>query len=57
MVEALISEGILKTREVIDAMRRVPRELFVSDNLGQYAYIDTPLPTEHGQTISAPHGD
>jgi protein-L-isoaspartate(D-aspartate) O-methyltransferase len=56
MVQTLITEGLLKTREVIDAMRRVPRELFVSQNMTGYAYNDTPLPTEYGQTISAPLG-
>jgi len=56
MVRALIAEGLLKTREVIDAMRKVPREFFVSPHMRQYAYNDTPLPTEYGQTISAPHG-
>jgi len=56
MVHALISEGLLKTREVIDAMSRVPRELFVSTRMRQHAYNDTPLPTEYGQTISAPLG-
>jgi protein-L-isoaspartate(D-aspartate) O-methyltransferase len=56
MVQALIAEGLLKTREVIDAMSRVPRELFVSTHMRQYAYTDTPLPTEYGQTISAPLG-
>ena len=56
MIEALIAEGLLKTREVIDSMRKVPRELFVSAHMRQYAYNDTPLPTEHGQTISAPLG-
>jgi len=56
MVQALIAEELLKTPEVIDAMRNVPRELFVSTHMRQYAYNDTPLPTEHGQTISAPLG-
>jgi protein-L-isoaspartate O-methyltransferase len=56
MVQALIAEGLLKTPEVIDAMNTVPRELFVSSPMRQYAYTDTPLPTEHGQTISAPLG-
>ncbi len=56
MVQALIAEELLKTPEVIDAMRNVPRELFVSTHMQRYAYNDTPLPTEHGQTISAPLG-
>ena len=54
MVRNLIEEGLLKTQSVIEAMRRVPRELFVSESMGEYAHVDTPLPTEHGQTISAP---
>src|SRR5690242_21689589 len=56
MVQALIEEGLLKTSAVIEAIRKVPRELFVSVHLQQYAYVDTPLPTEYGQTISAPLG-
>lgn len=55
MVRNLIEEGLLRTQSVIEAMRKVPRELFVSGSMGQYAHADTPLPTEHGQTISAPH--
>jgi protein-L-isoaspartate(D-aspartate) O-methyltransferase len=56
MVQGLIAEGLLKTPEVIDAMRKVPREFFVSASLQRYAYSDTPLPTDYGQTISAPLG-
>src|SRR5438105_14105227 len=57
MVQRLISEGILRSPEVIRALRKVPRELSVSDELHPYAYNDTPLPTDRGQTISAPHGE
>jgi protein-L-isoaspartate(D-aspartate) O-methyltransferase len=56
MVQRLIGEGLLRSSEVIAALRKVPRELFVSDELRPYAYNDTPLPTHRGQTISAPHG-
>jgi len=56
MVQRLIGEGLLRSPEVIAALRKVPRELFVSDELRPYAYNDTPLPTDRGQTISAPHG-
>ncbi len=56
MVQRLISEGLLRSPEVIAALTKVPRELFVSDELRPYAYNDTPLPTDRGQTISAPHG-
>jgi protein-L-isoaspartate(D-aspartate) O-methyltransferase len=41
--------------EVVQAMFRVPREIFVPDEIRSQAYEDTPLPIGHGQTISAPH--
>jgi protein-L-isoaspartate(D-aspartate) O-methyltransferase len=40
---------------ILDAMSRVPRELFVPEQLRDRAYEDTPLPIGLGQTISAPH--
>ena len=40
---------------VIEAMSRVPRELFVPDHLRIRSYDDMPLPIAHNQTISAPH--
>ncbi|NVM55067.1 MAG: protein-L-isoaspartate(D-aspartate) O-methyltransferase [Candidatus Helarchaeota archaeon] len=44
-----------KSKEVIDAFMRVPREEFVRPNQRNQAYDDHPLPIGHGQTISAPH--
>ncbi len=41
--------------ETIDAMRAVPRHLFVPERNRSAAYEDTPLPIGEGQTISAPH--
>jgi protein-L-isoaspartate(D-aspartate) O-methyltransferase len=35
-------------------MARVPRELFVPDDLRDYAYEDAALPLRHGQTVSQP---
>jgi protein-L-isoaspartate(D-aspartate) O-methyltransferase len=40
---------------VLEAMRRVPRERFVSPGLEEFAYEDSPLPIEVGQTISQPY--
>jgi protein-L-isoaspartate(D-aspartate) O-methyltransferase len=40
---------------VLDAMREVPREAFVPEGLQEFAYEDTPLPIEAGQTISQPY--
>jgi len=37
------------------AFMKVPREEFVPPELRKRAYLDTPLPIGHGQTISAPH--
>lgn len=55
LIRVYIREGILKTKLVIEAFRRVPRENFVPEYLKPYAYADTPLPIGYGQTISAPH--
>ena len=41
--------------KVLQAMTRVPREIFVPEEIRSRAYDDTPLPIGQGQTISAPH--
>ncbi len=40
---------------VLDAMREVPRHLFVPKRLEESAYRDSPLPIGHQQTISQPY--
>jgi len=55
LINKLIKEGYLKSKEVIEAMKEIPREIFVSENEKNDAYIDTPLYIGYGQTISAPH--
>ena len=40
---------------VLDAMRSVPREAFLPENLREFAYEDAPLPIAEGQTISQPY--
>ena len=45
--------GIVDER-VLDAMARVPRELFVPEDGRRRAYDDRALPIGHGQTISQP---
>jgi len=47
--------GYLKSEEVIQAFRKVPREEFIGDNPKSLAYLDRPLPIYSNQTISAPH--
>ncbi len=50
-----MASGYLKTSIVINAMSKVRREEFVTEEQKDYAYHDCPLPIGHGQTISAPH--
>ncbi len=40
---------------VLDAMRKVPRHLFVPESLRSVAYDDSPVPIGSGQTISQPY--
>ncbi len=42
-------------RQVLQAMARVPRELFVEPVDQHLAYANIPLPIAHGQTISQPY--
>ncbi|MCU0588646.1 MAG: protein-L-isoaspartate(D-aspartate) O-methyltransferase [Syntrophobacteraceae bacterium] len=54
MVETqLVSRGIHDQR-VLEAMRKVPRHLFVDEALQEQAYSDHPLPIADKQTISQP---
>ncbi len=55
MVEdQFVRRGITDAR-VLDAVRRVPRHLFVEEALRDRAYGDHPLPIGEGQTISQPY--
>src|SRR5512144_1293120 len=54
MVERIRELGVRDAR-VLDAMRQVPRHLFVDEALASRAYEDTALPIGHGQTISQPY--
>ena len=55
MVETqLISRGISNSR-VLEAMRKVPRHVFVEEALKEQAYSDYPLPIGEKQTISQPY--
>ncbi|MFC2174470.1 protein-L-isoaspartate(D-aspartate) O-methyltransferase [archaeon] len=55
LVDLLKREGILYDDDVEQAMRRVDRMAFVDPKYQGQAYDDRPLPTNLGQTISAPH--
>jgi protein-L-isoaspartate(D-aspartate) O-methyltransferase len=55
MVREQIEARGIRDPRVLDAMRRVPRHLFVPEALRPQAYEDHPLPIGHGQTISQPY--
>ena len=55
LVDGLLREGVLRSEEVMNALRAVPREKFLPENMKDYAAVDTPLPIGFGQTASAPH--
>src|SRR5688572_16812175 len=42
-------------KPVVDAMRHVPRHMFVPEGMRASAYENRPLPIGHGQTISQPY--
>jgi protein-L-isoaspartate(D-aspartate) O-methyltransferase len=55
LVQNLIAGGILRSPQVIHAMRQVNRALFLPDKLKAHYTVDSPLPIGEGQTVSAPH--
>jgi protein-L-isoaspartate(D-aspartate) O-methyltransferase len=55
MVSEQLKARNIKSEAVLQAMRQVPRHLFVPENLQKRAYDDSPLPIGLGQTISQPY--
>ena len=55
MVERQIAGRDVSNPAVLNALRKVPRHLFVPNHLLKEAYNDTPLPIGCGQTISQPY--
>ena len=54
LIGRLQDQGI-RNFEVLDAIRSVPRHLFIDEALAHRAYEDTALPIGHSQTISQPY--
>lgn len=54
MVERQIRRRGVRDPNVLSAMQRVPRDAFVPTELHEFAYDDTPLPLQGGQSISQP---
>ena len=55
MVDGQIVRRGIKDNIVIEAMRKVPRHLFVDEEFRSKAYADSPLPIGCSQTISQPY--
>jgi protein-L-isoaspartate(D-aspartate) O-methyltransferase len=55
MVESQLVRRGIEDKRVLDAMRQVPRHLFVPQDARGLAYSDGPLPIGQGQTISQPY--
>ena len=55
MVERQLVERGIRDERVLEAMRVVPREVFVPERHRELSYRDGPLPIEDGQTISQPY--
>lgn len=55
MVEEQLVPRNIHDPKTLEAMRRVPRHLFVEEAMKNQAYGDFPLPIGRGQTISQPY--
>ncbi|MDI6865187.1 protein-L-isoaspartate(D-aspartate) O-methyltransferase [Thermodesulfovibrio yellowstonii] len=55
MVDTQIVERGIRDKRVIKVMKRIPRHLFVPENIMDDAYDDRALPIGYGQTISQPY--
>lgn len=55
MVDKQLRHRGIKDERVLDAMNRIPREMFVPDEYRMQAYEDMPIPIGYGQTISQPY--
>ena len=54
LIKELREKGITD-KNILSAIKKVPRELFVNNLSNQLAYENMPLPVECGQTISQPY--
>ena len=55
MVDLQLARRGITDSQVLDAFAEVPREAFLPEGLVEFAYEDTALPIELGQTISQPY--
>jgi protein-L-isoaspartate(D-aspartate) O-methyltransferase len=54
LVETLIEKGITN-QQILEAIGKIPRHLFMESSFEKFAYKDKPFPISAGQTISQPY--
>ncbi len=54
LINSMISQGVLKSPQIIKAFVDIDRKHFVPQTLQESAYVDVPLGISEGQTISQP---
>lgn len=54
MIDHEIAGRGITDERVLDALRAIPREQFLSTALAEFAYVDAPLPIDEGETTSQP---
>lgn len=54
LIQRLMEQGIARF-EVLEAIRSMPRHMFVDEALAHRSYEDTALPIGYGQTLSQPY--
>ena len=54
LVNLLAQKGIID-KNVLDAIKKIPRHLFLNSSFEDFAYQDKPFPIGAGQTISQPY--
>jgi protein-L-isoaspartate(D-aspartate) O-methyltransferase len=55
MVSSQLAARGIKDPKILGAMKKVPRHLFVPEDMLSHAYSDEPLPIGESQTISQPY--
>ena len=55
MIRKQLEERGITDPKVLEAFRKIPRELFVPEEIRSHAFEDRPLPIGMGQTISQPY--
>ena len=55
MIEYQLQRRGITNKDVLRVMQAIPRELFIPEDDRDYAYDDSPVPIDEGQTISQPY--